>query len=208
MFAASVSTFDEEVGQLLTKLDELKLREDTIILFQNDHGHSTEDRAFGGGGNAGPYRGAKFSYFEGGIRIPAIVSWPGRLPENQVRGQMICGIDWLPTLAALSGVDLPQHKIDGRSVVEVLRSADAPSPHAELHWMMNNQWAVHQGDWKLLGNPADTSKKAALTAEDRTFLANLADDPGEMKNVAKANPQIVERLTALHAAWATEVKEQ
>lgn len=208
MYAASISTMDEEIGQLLAKLDELKLREDTIIIFQSDQGHSTEDRTFGGGGNAGPYRGAKFSFFEGGVRIPAIISWPGKLPEDQERDQACCGIDWLPTIAALTGVDLPSRKIDGASLADVAKSPAAPAPHKELHWMMNNQWAVREGDWKLIANPTDSSKKAPLTADDKLFLANLAADPGEMKNLAKANPQVVQRLQKLHQEWAAEVTEQ
>ena len=83
-YAAFVSTLDENLGRLLARLDELGLRENTIVVFQSDNGHSTEERAFFGGGSAGPYRGAKFSLFEGGIRLPAIISWPGHLPEGQV----------------------------------------------------------------------------------------------------------------------------
>ena len=208
MYAASVSTMDEEIGRLLVKLDELGLREDTLVIFQSDQGHSTEDRTFGGGGNAGQYRGAKASFFEGGIRIPAIISWPGNLPAGQTRDQVCCGTDWLPTIAALCGADLPKRKLDGASIVDVVKSADAPSPHQALHWMMNQQWAVREGDWKLLGNPSDPSKKAPLGADDKLFLVNLKDDPGEMRNLARADPQIVERLRKMHEAWAVEAKDQ
>ncbi|HBU60760.1 MAG TPA: sulfatase, partial [Verrucomicrobiales bacterium] len=76
LYAAFLSTQDETIGNLLATLDRLKLREDTIIVFQSDHGHSHEERAHFGGGSSGPYRGAKFSMFEGGLRVPAIISWP------------------------------------------------------------------------------------------------------------------------------------
>ena len=89
MYAAFVSTTDEIVGRVLRRLDELGLRQNTIVIFQSDHGHSTEERTFGGGGNAGPYRGAKFSLFEGGIRVPAIVSWPRKFPRKQIRHQIM-----------------------------------------------------------------------------------------------------------------------
>ncbi|MDP6721930.1 MAG: sulfatase-like hydrolase/transferase, partial [Pirellulaceae bacterium] len=93
MYAAFVSTTDEKIGELLAKVEELGLTDDTIVVFQSDHGHSMEVRTFGGGGNAGPYRGAKFSLFEGGIRVPAMISWPGHLPQGEVRDQMAVSVD-------------------------------------------------------------------------------------------------------------------
>ena len=105
LYAAFLSTMDERIGRLLEKVDSLGLRERTIVIVQSDHGHSTEERAFWGGGSAGIHRGAKFSLFEGGIRVPAIISWPGQLPENQVRSQAAYGCDWLPTIAELCGAD-------------------------------------------------------------------------------------------------------
>jgi arylsulfatase A len=117
LYAAFLATMDERLGALLAKVDELGLRERTLVVFQSDNGHSTEVRAHGGGGSAGPYRGAKFSLFEGGIRLPAVVSWPGHLPEGAVRDQMVHGCDWLPTIAELAGVSVQGRDLDGRSVV-------------------------------------------------------------------------------------------
>ncbi len=110
-YAAFVSTMDERIGQVLTKLDALGLRQNTVVAFQSDHGFSTEERAFFGGGSAGPYRGAKFSLFEGGIRVPAIISAPGRLPEGETRDQLCTGCDWLPTLCDLAGVKRPDESL-------------------------------------------------------------------------------------------------
>ncbi|MBN2310543.1 MAG: sulfatase-like hydrolase/transferase [Candidatus Hydrogenedentes bacterium] len=205
LYAAFISTLDERIGALLAKLDELGLREDTIVVFQSDHGHSTEERAHFGGGNAGPYRGAKFSMFEGGIRIPAAISWPGHLPEGEVRGQLGHGCDWLPTIAELCGVAPPDTHLDGVSLAPVVKSADAPSPHGAVHWQMGlgekAQWAVRDGDWKLIGNPRDTSGKAEITESDKLFLSNLAEDIGEMTNLAGDHPEVVERLRRLHEEW-------
>ena len=208
MYAAFVSTMDEMIGQVLAKLDELGLAEDTIVIFQGDQGHSCEDRTFGGGGNSGPYRGAKSPFFEGGIRVPAIVRWPGKLPKGQVREQLVTGCDWFPTIVEMAGAELPQRKIDGSSITSIIQSADAASPHQAWHWMMGNQWAVREGDWKLLGNPTDPSKKAPIGPEDKLFLVNLKDDVGEMKNVAGAHPEIVARLRKLHEEWAKDVINQ
>jgi arylsulfatase A len=207
-YAAFVSTTDEKIGQVLRKLDDLKLRENTIVIFMSDHGHSTEERTFGGGGSSGPYRGAKFSLFEGGIRVPAIISWPGSLPQNQVRGQMGVGTDWVPTVAALCNVSLPQERLDGKNLINVIRSEKAPSPHQVFHWQFQEQWAVRDGDWKLIGNPRDTSDKGPLTDEDKLFLVNPAQDPSEMKNLANQQSKIVQRLKKLHDDWEQEVARE
>jgi arylsulfatase A-like enzyme len=211
MYAAFVSTTDEKIGQLLAKLDELDLANDTIVVFQSDHGHSTEERTFGGGGSAGPYRGAKFSLFEGGIRVPAIIRWPGQLPAGKVRQQFAAAVDWLPTIADLCGVDLPDRKLDGHSLHHVIQSNDSKSPHTVFHWQSGRglnrkpQWAVRDGDWKLIGNPKDTSNKAPLSESDSLFLVNLAEDPSEMRNTAADHVETVRRLKSLHDEWIIDV---
>ena len=208
-YAAFVSTLDENLGHLFARLDELGLRENTIVVFQSDNGHSTEERAFFGGGSSGPYRGAKFSLFEGGIRLPAIISWPGHLPEGQTRPQLAHGCDWMPTLAELTGVKLVNPDIDGKSLAEVIASADAPTPHEAVHWQVGKdagaQWAARDGAWKLIGNVRDTSDKnrglPLSEADKELFLSDLADDPGETRNHAADHPDVVDRLRALHEQW-------
>ena len=94
---------DEKIGAFINKVDALGLRESTLIIFLSDNGHSVEERANFGGGATGPYRGHKFTLWEGGIRVPCIVSWPGTIPEGEVRGQVAASIDWLPTTATTRG---------------------------------------------------------------------------------------------------------
>ena len=199
LYTAFLSTMDERIGRLIAELDELKLRQRTIVIVQSDHGHSTEERAHFGGGSAGIYRGAKFSLFEGGIRVPAIVGWPGHLPEDQVRDQVAHGCDWLPTIAELCSVPLPKVHLDGKSLAAVIRSADAPTPHDALHWQLGASWAVRSGDWKLLHDPVDTTRRTPGERIPGDFLVNLRDDPSESTNLATAHPDIVKRLTRLHA---------
>ena len=212
MYAAFVSTMDEMIGQLFGILDDAGLADDTIIIFQSDHGHSTEVRTFGGGGSAGPYRGAKFSLFEGGIRVPAIISWPGNIPENQVRGQFATAIDWYPTIAELCDISLPRHKIDGESLVPIIQSASAPDRHSTFFWETGNrrspQWAVRSGAWKLLGNPRDTSNQGKLTDKDHLFLTNLAFDHKERSNLAEKYPTKVSELQKLYQQWKTTASDQ
>ena len=193
------------MGALLNKVDEFGLRQKTLVIYQSDNGHSTEERAHFGGGNAGKYRGAKFSLFEGGIRLPAVISWPGHLPEGEVRDQLVHSCDWMPTIAELTGTELLDQDIDGLSIVPVVRSAAAPSPHKVLHWHVggghNAQWATRDGDWKLIGNAQDTSGGQLSKDDKKLFLSNLLTDVSETRNLAKKHPDIVARLKKLHDDW-------
>ena len=208
LYAAFVTTLDERIGQVLKKIDDLGLRNDTIIIYQSDNGHSTETRAHGGGGSAGIYRGAKFSLFEGGIRLPGMIAWPGHLPEGAVREQMVHACDWMPTLAELCGIPLLNEDIDGKSMTPVIAAPDAPTRHSVLHWHVIQtagnppQWAVRQGDWKLIGNLYEGDNINKLTADDKKlFLANLAQDPTESRNLAADHPDETARLLKLREEW-------
>jgi arylsulfatase A-like enzyme len=150
--------------------------------------------AHGGGGNTGKWRGHKGTFYEGGLRVPAMISCPARLPKGIVRDQAITAADWLPTIAELCGVPLPEVKLDGRSLLPIIRSADAPSHHKVLHWQWNVQWAVREGPWKLIG------------AKDKPrWLGNLDDAEPEAKNYLGEKPELAKRLHALHDAWIKEV---
>jgi arylsulfatase A-like enzyme len=200
MYAEFVSTMDEVVGRVLDHLKATGLDENTLVIFQSDHGHSTEERAFFGGGNAGPYRGAKGCLFEGGLRVPSIVSMPGVIPQGEVRDQMLVGCDWYPTIADFCRAELPDRTIDGRSLKNVILDGNKNGPHDGFYWQLGRgnspQWVVRDRDWKLLGNPRDRSDKAPLGPADKLFLVNLAQDVSEMTNLAKDNPQVVKRLLA------------
>ncbi len=196
-----MSTTDELIGEVLGHLADLGLEEDTLIIFQSDHGHSTEERAFFGGGNAGPYRGAKGGLFEGGLRVPSIVSWPGHLPEGEVRQQMVFGCDWFPTIAELCEAPPSSQHLDGKSIVSVIQD-DAPSPHPHLYWQLGKgpraQWAVRRGEWKLLGNPRDNSHQGTLDPKkDHRFLVHLKEDLSESTNRIETAPDQAEALQAI-----------
>ena len=212
-YAAFVSNIDDKIGQVVKTIDGLGLREQTVIIFLSDHGHSQEIRNnFGGsGGSAGPHRGHKFTLWEGGIRVPCIVSWPGRIPENAVRHQAATSMDWLPTIAHSLGIDLPDRRLDGKSIAQVIASPDSPSPHDAIHWQTGGgkgHWAVRQGDWKLVFNgPASEFRGQKIPRAER-FLTNLARDLSETDNLAGENADIVRRLMDLHERWVVEVREQ
>lgn len=209
-YAAFVSTMDERIGQVFDHLESLNLRDDTIIIFQSDHGHSIEVRAHGGGGNPGPYRGCKGCLFEAGIRVPSIISWPTELPQAESRSQLVVGCDWLPTLAALTKSALPDRPLDGKNMLPVVRSAEADSPHESMYWQLGTgpdaQWAVRRENWKLLGNPRDPRNPGSLGKHDRLFLANLRSDNSESQNQATKHPQVVEELLALQKEFSESIQ--
>lgn len=205
-YAAFVSTIDERVGHLINTLDSLKLRDNTIIIFQSDHGHSVEDRAFGGGGSAGPYRGAKMSLFEGGIRVPAIISYPKLIPENEERDQVALNVDWFPTI--MDYVIGNSQNLEGKSLRPLIENPAAKTNHEVFRWKQGVSWAIRKGDWKLIGFPQDPTKKIALDPEnDVLFLSNLKDDVREVNNVANQYPEKVKELLDEYMKWEYASKE-
>ena len=201
LYAGFLTSLDARLGALLDELERLGETENTIVVFQSDHGHSTEIRAHGGGGFAGPYRGAKFSLFEGGVRVPAMITWPGQLPAGQVRESLASSMDWLPTLLELCDLP-PATDVDGVSLAPLLRDPRTPQANRTLHWQTGERWAVREGPWKLLHRPHDTTTTSSGSGlEVETFLVDLSSDPGELTNLAAAHPEIVERLSARHADW-------
>lgn len=134
-YAAFVSTIDEMVGEIYHHLKAIGELENTIIVYQSDHGYSVEERAFFGGGDAGPLSGAKFSMLEGGIRVPAIIRFPSMLPKDEARHHWANSIDWMPTLAELTGIKIPaSQNIDGKSLLPLILDANVPSPHETMFW--------------------------------------------------------------------------
>ena len=194
MYAAYVSTFDEYLGMLMTFLEKEGYDENTIVIFQSDNGHSTEVRTFGGGGWCGDYRGGKFSLFEGGIRVPAVIRWTSHLPSAEQRDQMVSNADWYPTIMELCGIDYDGSALDGKSLVPVIRNADAESPHDVLHFDFNDQWAVRKGDWKLLWNAIDVKPDDKNETIEGAFLSNLRMDPTERTDYSKQYPEKVREL--------------
>jgi arylsulfatase A-like enzyme len=201
-YAAFISTIDERIGFLMDKLDALGIRENTIIVYQSDNGYSTEVRAFGGGGNSGPYRGAKSSLFEGGIRLPTIINWKNHLPSNIVSDQFLVNMDWMPTLAQLCNLNNLPDDIDGLDLSFMIQNPETTSPRTSAFWKYGNQWVVRKGKWKLIGYPKDTSHKGILDIEsDALFLSDLSTDVSEMNNLAHKYPEIVKELIADFIAW-------
>lgn len=212
LYAAFLSTMDQRIGRMLDALERHDLARETIVLFQADNGHSVEERAHGGGGSAGAYRGAKFSLFEGGIRVPAIIRWPGELAAGAVRDQPVHACDWLPTLAAMCRVPLPDVALDGVDLDRVLHDKDAPDPHGRMIWHLGKggaaQWAVRRGPWKLTHNNVDPTLPPGAPPVDQLFLSNLDEDHRESRNLAGEHPEVVAELMALHEEWLAGLEQR
>jgi len=203
LYAAFLSTMDDNIGSLLSKLESLGLKENTIIVFQSDNGYANAQRAHGGGGSSGPYRGHKASLFEGGIRVPSAISWPNGIKAGEVRNQMGVVADWMPTLADLCGIKLNKDDLDGKSLVPILKNENIKSMHDEFCWQYQIQKAVRKGDWKLLINPVIKGPQYGnmLKLDSPYFLTNLKDDIGETTNLAEKFPEKVEELEGIFEKW-------
>jgi len=209
-YARMISTVDDRMGRVISKLEELSLRDNTIMVFMSDNGSSKETNrirvdnhksglpkghkygANGGGGNTGKWTGHKGTFFEGGIRVPAIISFPKAIPGGVVRDQAVTAMDWMPTILDLCDVELPKVKLDGASLLPIIEK-NAPSHYKVMHWQWSTHWAVRQGDWKLIGRGRNL------------FLGNLAEQNPERTNHAMDKPDLVRRLQMLHDQWVKEV---
>ncbi|WP_163379259.1 sulfatase-like hydrolase/transferase [Cyclobacterium sp. SYSU L10401] len=207
-YAAFVSTLDELIGEVYQHLSATGKLDNTIIVFQSDHGHSVEERAFFGGGDAGDFNGAKFSMLEGGIRVPAIISYPAMLPQNESRTHWANSVDWLPTLAEMADIKLEtDQQIDGKSLLPLILNEKESSPHDVMYWATgfpdneNHPWAVRKGPWKLLGNPNDPTGNLNFGAADKLYLVNLEEDVTEAENLAADHPEILKELHQLYKNW-------
>lgn len=217
-YAPMISTIDDKMGEIIKTLEKEGLTENTIIIYMSDNGHSTEDYynwdvsygGNGGGGYTGKWRGAKGSFFEGGLRVPAVISYPKKLASGVTRDQAITNMDLLPTICDLLDVPKPKNKLDGKSIIDILKSEEAVSPHKALHWMWQDMWAVRQGNWKLIYNGHDTTGKFSNHPEKEFempeyYLAKLDDENPEEINYAQTQEEIVSQLKDLHESWAKDV---
>ena len=209
-YATIMNATDYYIGEIVSKLETLKLRENTIIIFMSDNGHSEETgnrirvdnhksgypkgHFYGasGGGSTGKWIGRKGTFLEGGVRVPAIISYPSRLPKGEVRGQVITAMDWFPTILGLCGVLQPEDapKLDGHDILPLIKNPDASSLHEVLHFAWGRSWAVRQGEWKLINGKS---------------LHKLFGEKPEVKNYYNEKPLIVDRLKALHSSWIKKV---
>jgi arylsulfatase A-like enzyme len=199
-FAAMVTRMDSDVGKILDKLKSAGVEENTIVFFTSDNGPHHE-----GGHDAnffdsnGALRGFKRDLYEGGIREPSLVRWPGKVKAGTVSDQVWAFWDFLPTVAEIAGMS-PPAGIDGISMVNALLGKPQKD-HEYLYWEFHEQGfsqAIRMGDWKAV---------RVKTKTRPIELYNLKEDPGEKSDVAASHQDIVARMRALMVTARTESKD-
>ncbi len=196
VYAAMVERLDFDVGRVMGALKELELDRNTLVIFASDNGGVGQEEIAALFGSQAGMRGAKGQLFEGGIRVPMIARWPGRVPAGQTCDTQIAFWDFLPTAADLAGL-APPEDIDGVSILPALRGK-IPGARPPLYWEQIRgrrlEQAVRLGPWKAY----------RPSPERPVQLYDLASDPAESKDIASKHPAGVKRIEALMAASRTE----
>jgi arylsulfatase A-like enzyme len=191
-YLAQISLMDDAIGTVTAALAESGQKERTLIFFFSDNGGHTPS-----GADNGSLRGMKGTLYEGGVRVPFLVSWPARLPTGQDYGHPVSALDVFATALAAAGVPMPTDKqYDGVNLVPHLAGEMKGPPHGRLLWRMFNKqsFAIREGNWKLL-----------RTADQPPELYDLTADAGEHNNIAAGNGEVTARLTAALDAWGQEL---
>ena len=200
IYAGMMASLDAGVARVTDVLDELGYAANTVVIFTSDNGG---DRFSDMGG----LTGMKLQLWEGGIRVPAFVRWPGVVPAGVTTDQVATTLDWTATMLAAAGVEQPPG-LDGIDLLPHLRG-EVPPQERTVFWRSNRwglQHAIRQGDWKYLrvDAPHSGAGRAPGTGE---FLFDLGRDPSETTNLADAHPDVLERLRRLYGEWETGVLE-
>jgi arylsulfatase A-like enzyme len=192
-YAAMIQSVDESVGKICAKLDELKLVDRTVVIFMSDNG------GVAGTTSNAPLRAGKGTLYEGGIREPMIVRWPGVVKPGTTSDEVVISVDFFPTILELAGVAYepgPKHALDGISFVQVLKQAGRLTREA-VYWHYPHYHnttpggIIRAGDWKLI----------EYFEDGRVELYNLREDLGETKDLAAASPEKAADLRKKLADW-------
>lgn len=186
-YAGMLTALDEGVGKVLDRLQDTGLEKNTLVVFISDNGGPPAN-----GSTNTPLNGQKATTWEGGIRVPFILRWPGQLPAGAEYQQPVIQLDLLPT--ALAAAEVPvatDAKLDGVNLLPFLMGENRAAPHDALYWRFGEQIALRQGDWKLLKVRGDKEPR----------LYNLRDDVGEKTDLASAQPDRVQKLQKLWDDW-------
>jgi arylsulfatase A-like enzyme len=206
-FGDWVQEVDASIGRVFDTLRELQLDTNTLVIFTSDNGPWLIKGP--DGGSAGPLRGGKGSTWEGGVRVPTLAWWPGKIAAGSVSDAVASTIDLLPTCLKIAGAEVPaQPVIDGRDLSPLLFGQNKDSPReAHYYFSSYNLQAVRQGPWKLaLTTQKETmGQEAADDAKKNPRLYHLDQDIGEKTNLAAQHPDIVAKLTALAEKMTTEI---
>lgn len=190
-YNAMTSALDDAVGDIVQALKDAGVDDNTLLIFLNDNGGPIYTQVQ----SNGHLRLGKLFLFEGGIRIPMIIRWPGVLQPGTVYRRPVNSLDVFPTACAAAGIDLPSDlSLDGVDLLPYLKGQNADSPHDALFWSNGPNKAVRLGKWKM------------IVAGDHTFLFDLDADIGETKDLAQQQPEVVRKLKEALKEWQGQMK--
>lgn len=186
-YFAAVTRMDTAIGRVLETIEAAGETEGTIVIFLSDNGGS------GNGGNA-PLRGSKSTMWEGGLRVPFLMKWPGKIPAGKVTDEFLTSLEILPTLLAATGTPAPEGlKLDGFDLLPVLRG-EMPSPRTEMFWQRRSDVAARVGPYKWVRSAKGQG------------LFDLSTDLGEEHDLSAEKPEVLERVNGRFAAWQAEME--
>ncbi len=187
-FMAAVTCMDASIGRILDRLNEHGLRDSTIVIFVSDNGA-------GGAGDSGPLRGRKGQMFEGGVRVPFIVRWPGQIEPGTVSDEFLSGLEVFPTLARAAGAELPDGvELDGFDMLATIRGEET-SRRETMFWERQGEYGARVGKWKLV-----SSRRGG-------GLFDLSEDLGESNDLSAKLPQVRKRLERRYREWVRDMAE-
>ncbi|MFP6764269.1 MAG: sulfatase-like hydrolase/transferase [Planctomycetaceae bacterium] len=190
-YHAVMSALDAAIGRVIKRLDDLGLRENTLVMLISDNGASVNPNLELETGTNGPFRGGRVQVYEGGIRTACVIRWPGKVKPGTVCHELVANIDILPTILQAAGVPVPTDRvIDGRDTAGTL-AGDSRSPHETLFFVFREYSGARQGRWKIV------RENRAKPFE----LYDLNTDPGEVIDRAKQKPEIYRGLTGSFEQW-------
>ncbi|MFP6899420.1 MAG: sulfatase [Opitutales bacterium] len=195
-YGAMIEAMDLAIGRLLQALDEMKLADDTLVIFTSDNG------GFAGVSDCRPLRASKGHLYEGGIRVPLIVRWAGKVKAGTTCATPVISMDFDPTFLEVAGLKSGKRPIDGESILPLLRQTGKLKRRAiyfhypNYAWHMDNRLAgaIREGDWKLIRNYDDDSLE----------LYKVTEDLSEKRNLAKKRPKIATRMNSQLTKWLEE----
>ena len=195
-YLGQLAYLDESIGKVINYLKDNKLYDNTLILMISDNGGSTPIYA-----NNSPLRGSKYTLYEGGIRVPMIISWPQKYQQKIVSDNIVSGLDILPTICKATGTEIPNN-IDGLDLTDLLTGKNKDLSHEILYWDAGHQTAIRKGKWKLrTANDKWSQDYEMVELELGEYLYNLEEDISEQNNLAEKYPDKVAELKNLFNEW-------
>ncbi|MFH1615469.1 MAG: sulfatase-like hydrolase/transferase [Planctomycetota bacterium] len=210
IMAAMLSAVDDGIGEIIAELKKQGCYKNTCIFFMSDNGPSRESRNWLDGtkdpyygGSAGNLKGHKFSLFDGGIRVPAILTWPEKIPAGRVIDEPAAAMDIFPAFLSFIGADPTEYDFDGLDITHMVIDK-TPAPDRQIFWEQANQTAVRRGPWKLVLNGQIVED---TPPQDSIHLSNLDEDMSEQVNLKDKYPQLTAELTNAANNWRKEMED-